>query len=181
MTEHVSDGTWAHLEALSDDYCRRLDDLRAITTALDASGIQGGTPAERIERLASDRDSHMLAQAAAVAEVERLRADAVAARLSELETLIDHDEWRLAEQKLATLTETLGASHPEIVGLTALLEAEKATGREPEAERLRREFAAWATPPTTGMGSGIHSEMWPALTPSQRRRMLEILGEKRDD
>ena len=107
--------------------------LAAITTALDATGIQGGTPAERIERLASDRDSHMLAQAAAVAEVERLRADAVAARLSELETLIDYDQWRLAEQRLAELTEMLGASHPEIVGLTALLEAEKATGREPEA------------------------------------------------
>lgn len=45
-----------------------------MAAALDATGCPDGTPAERIERLASDRDSWMLAATAATEQVEELRA-----------------------------------------------------------------------------------------------------------
>ena len=40
------------------------------------------------------------------------------------------------------------------------------------------QFRAWAdgyAHPETGMGSGLHAEMWPLLVPSAWRRMLEIV------
>lgn len=39
---------------------------------------------------------------------------------------------------------------------------------------VREQLQAWATPSPGGMGMGLHSEMWPPLTPSARKRMLEL-------
>jgi len=42
------------------------------------------------------------------------------------------------------------------------------------------EFRAWADGyknPTTGMGAGLHCEMWPSLSPSAQSRMLDIASE----
>lgn len=45
-----------------------------------------------------------------------------------------------------------------------------------ELEGALGELGAWARGgETTGMGAGLHAEMWPPLTPSAKRRMLEIV------
>lgn len=45
-----------------------------------------------------------------------------------------------------------------------------------ERDHLRAALREWAEGPRGGMGSGLHYEMWPSLTPSARRRMLELAG-----
>lgn len=61
----------------------------------------------------------------------------------------------------------------------ATLRADLASARErvAELEEALREFRKWADGferPVTGMGAGLHAEMWPSLNPSARRRMLEL-------
>lgn len=117
-----------------------------ITAALDATGIPNGTPAERIERLASDRDSYMLAQADAVAEVDRLRAQCCGCPLSltpegraavaEVESLIDADRYDEAEAKIAEAAQLVPEGHPDIAGLTTMLQLGRAlAGPAPECSR----------------------------------------------
>lgn len=47
-----------------------------------------------------------------------------------------------------------------------------------ELEGALAEFGTWAKGfeyPQTGMGGGLHAEMWPSLTSSARKRMLGIV------
>ncbi len=40
------------------------------------------------------------------------------------------------------------------------------------AREVLERFVAWASPPTTGMGAGIHCETFPSLTPAAKKEML---------
>jgi hypothetical protein len=42
-----------------------------------------------------------------------------------------------------------------------------------------RKLERWVTPPTGGMGWGLHAEMYPAVTPSTKRFVRELLAEAR--
>jgi hypothetical protein len=55
-----------------------------------------------------------------------------------------------------------------------------AVARAEKAEAALSQIREWIDGfdnPTTGMGSGMHQEMWPMLGPAARKRLREILEE----
>jgi hypothetical protein len=70
--------------------------------------------------------------------------------------------------------ETIGIKDKRI----SALEAENAKLRAALGHALGN-LERWVNPPTGGMGGAIHTEMYPASTPSAKRFVRELLAEAR--